>query len=258
MLELNAITKIFQKRGLFGPRGEATCALDNISATIGGGRTLGVIGESGSGKSTLARVALRMIDPTEGRVLFQGDDITTRKGPALKAFRQAVQPVFQDSAGALDPRMTISQILREPLLLRDGIALSEFADRIHAILRAVDLPESFTSRFPRELSGGQRQRIGIARALLMEPQVLILDEPVSALDVSVQAQVLNLLRDLQEERGLSYMFIGHDLSIAEYFCDDIMVLYHGQLQEFAGAEALFQDPQSDYTKSLLAAMPRQI
>lgn len=257
MLELDAITKIFRKRGPFGG-GRSTVALDRISVRIGDGRTLGVIGESGSGKSTLARIALRMIAPDSGTVRFGGRDITRVSGRALRDFRRKVQPVFQDSAGALDPRMTIARILREPLMLRGDVPRPEWSKRITDILTAIDLSPALSDRYPRQLSGGQRQRIGIARALLMEPEILILDEPVSALDVSVQANVLNLLRDLQRDRGLSYLFIGHDLSIAEYFCDDILVLHNGVQKDFADAETLFRDPKDDYTRTLLAAMPRQL
>ncbi len=258
MLELENVTKVFRKRGRFGRAGEATVALDRISARIGGGRTLGVIGESGSGKSTLARIALRTIAPDSGIVRFEGRDITRVSGRGLLGFRRKVQPVFQDSAGALDPRMTIAQILREPLLLRGDVPRADWRRRIDDVLAAIELAPTIVERTPRQLSGGQRQRVGIARALLMEPDILILDEPVSALDVSVQASVLNLLRDLQRERGLSYLFIGHDLSIAEYFCDEIMVLHHGVQREFADAETLFRDPQDDYTRALLEAMPRQL
>lgn len=254
MLELENITKIFRKKQAFGAV-EATVALNDISAVIGGGKTLGVVGESGSGKSTLARIALRMLSADSGRVRFDGEDITTAKGPALLPFRHRVQPVFQDGAGALDPLMSVHTILSEPLLLRGKLARTEFTDRIVEVLTSVDLHEDFLPRLPRELSGGQRQRVGIARALLMEPEIIILDEPVSALDVSVQAQVLNLLRDLQARLGLSYMFIGHDLSIAEYFCDEIIVLRHGELVERGAADQLFRNPQSEYTKRLLDAVP---
>ena len=258
MLELDNVTKVFRKRGRLGGRGEATVALDRISVRIDRGRTLGVIGESGSGKSTLARIALRMISPDSGTVRFEGRDITALSGGALRDFRRKVQPVFQDSAGALDPRMTIAQILREPLMLRGDVARAEWDARVAAILAAIELSPTLAGRYPRQLSGGQRQRIGIARALLMEPEILVLDEPVSALDVSVQASVLNLLGDLQRQHGLGFLFIGHDLSIAEYFCDDILVLRHGVQKEFADAETLFRNPRDDYTRALLAAMPRQL
>ncbi len=258
MLELDTITKVFRKRGRLGGRGETTVALDSISVRIARGRTLGVIGESGSGKSTLARIALRMIPPDSGTVRFEGRDITTATGRALRDFRRKVQPVFQDSAGALDPRMTIAQILREPLRLRGDVPRAEWDGRIAAILAAIELSPTLAGRYPRQLSGGQRQRIGIARALLMEPEILILDEPVSALDVSVQASVLNLLCDLQRQHGLGFLFIGHDLSIAEYFCDDILVLRHGVQKEFADAETLFRNPQDAYTLALIEAMPRQL
>lgn len=256
MFELRNVSKTFRKRGVFGQTLSETHAVQDISLNLEKGKTIGVIGESGSGKSTLARIALRMIDADAGQVLFDGQDISALRGKALKPFRQQVQPVFQDSAGALDPRLTIEQTLIEPLVLRGSIDASEFRDRITASMTSVDLPHDYLERRPMELSGGQRQRIGIARALLMEPRVLVLDEPVSALDVSVQAQILNLLLELQEQKGLSFIFVGHDLSVAEFFCDDILVMYLGEAKEFEDSRILFQDPKSDYAKQLIASMPR--
>lgn len=256
MLELQGVSKTFQKRGLFGRVSAETKAVRDISLSLQPGRTVGVIGESGSGKSTLARIALRMTPPDAGRVIFDGQDITQLSGRQLDPFRQAVQPVFQDSAGALDPRLTIRRSLSEPLILRQTIDRAEFADRIAEGLRAVDLQPDLMTRRPTELSGGQRQRVGIARALLMEPKVLILDEPVSALDVSVQAQVLNLLLDLQDSRDLSYLFVGHDLSVAEFFCHDVLVMLLGEQMEFDSAETVFTAPRCDYTKRLIASAPK--
>lgn len=256
MFELRNVSKTFRKRGTFGQTVSETHAVQNISLSLKKGKTIGVIGESGSGKSTLARIALRMIDADAGRIMFDGEDITSLRGKALKTFRQQVQPVFQDSAGALDPRLTVEKILTEPLVLRGSVEASEFKDRITASMTSVDLPHDFLARRPMELSGGQRQRIGIARALLMEPRVLVLDEPVSALDVSVQAQILNLLLDLQEQKGLSYIFVGHDLSVAEFFCDEILVMYLGEAMEFEESQVLFQTPKSDYAKQLIASMPQ--
>ena len=253
VLELRDISRTFRRRGAFGLGGETTVALEDVSARIEPGRTLGVIGESGSGKSTLARIALCMLLPDAGRVIFRGEDMTGRGRRALRGFRRAVQPVFQDSAGALDPRMSVARILAEPLVLRGDVPRNEHAGRIAEALRAVGLSPEMTARLPRELSGGQRQRVGIARALIVEPQVMILDEPVSALDVSVQAQVLNLLRDLQEQRGLAYLFIGHDLSVAEFFCDDVLVLHRGRVVERAPSDELFAAPRNDYTRRLIAA-----
>lgn len=258
MLELHNISKTFRKRGALGRILSETLAVNDVSLALTPGKTVGVVGESGSGKSTLARIALRMINPDAGQIIFNGSDITTRHGRALDPFRHQVQPVFQDSAGALDPRMTVRKILSEPLILRGAVPSEEFDDRISAALTSVDLPNDMRTRRPMELSGGQRQRIGIARALLMEPSYLILDEPVSALDVSVQAQVLNLLKDLQDEKGLSYLFIGHDLSVARFFCDDILVMYLGNVEEHGPGEELFEAPQSDYTRKLLKAMPREL
>lgn len=256
MLDLHNISKTFRKRGAFGRVIAETKAVQDISLSLEPGKTIGVIGESGSGKSTLARIALRMTDPDMGQVIYDGQDMLAKSGNQLLAFRQAVQPVFQDSAGALDPRMTVAKSLSEPLILRGDVDRAEFDDRIDAALRSVDLPTDLRSRRPMELSGGQRQRVGIARALLMEPKVLILDEPVSALDVSVQAQVLNLLLDLQEQHDLSYLFVGHDLSVAEFFCHDILVMYLGEQVEAGPARAVFNDPQHSYTKRLIASAPR--
>lgn len=258
MLELRNVSKTFRKRGAFGRVLSETHAVQNISLSLEPGQTIGVIGESGSGKSTLARIALRMIQPDEGQVIFDGHDITEMTGAQLNGFRQAVQPVFQDSAGALDPRLSVLKILSEPLVLSQKCDESEFPDRIEQILLSVDLSADLMTRRPMELSGGQRQRIGIARALLMEPKVLILDEPVSALDVSVQAQVLNLLLELQETRGLSYFFVGHDLSVAEFFCDSVMVMYLGEVVECGPAQHVFNAPQSDYAKTLIGSEPSAI
>ena len=256
MLELRGVSKSFWRRGALGRRLGETRAVQQVSLTVPPGRTHGVIGESGSGKSTLARIALRMIDPDAGQVLLDGRDVTALGGRALDPFRRAVQPVFQDSAGALDPRMTIRRILTEPLVLRGDVPAAEFGDRIARALADVDLSPDLAFRRPAALSGGQRQRVGIARALLMQPRVLVLDEPVSALDVSVQAQVLNLLCDLQRDQGIGYLFIGHDLSVAEYFCDEITVMRAGIIEEQADAETLFRAPRSDYARRLFEAAPR--
>lgn len=258
MLELRNISKTFKKRDMFGRVLSETAAVQDISLRLQPGKTIGIVGESGSGKSTLARIALRMIDPDAGQVLFQGQDITAATGAALNDFRQTVQPVFQDSAGALDPRMNVLKVLSEPLILKGSVDRAEFEDRIVQALKAVDIVPDLMTRRPMELSGGQRQRVGIARALLMEPKVLILDEPVSALDVSVQAQVLNLLLDLQQTRGLSYLFVGHDLSVAEFFCHDILVMYLGEQMEYAAAEEVFNTPQSAYTKKLIVSAPKAL
>ncbi|MDE0533840.1 MAG: ATP-binding cassette domain-containing protein [Albidovulum sp.] len=258
MLELQAVRKSFGGAGIFGKARLKTLAVADISLTLGTGQTLGIVGESGSGKSTLARIALRLIAPDAGHVIFEGNRVTHLSGLALIPFRRAVQPVFQDAAGALDPRMKVRRILSEPLVLRKDVARSDWPGRIDRIMEAVGLPLELLGRRPGTLSGGQRQRVGIARALLMEPKVLILDEPVSALDVSVQAQILNLLVDLQRDFGLSYLFVTHDLAVAEYFCDDILVMHLGRQVEFGSAESLFRAPDADYTRRLIAAMPREL
>jgi len=254
MLELDTITKVFRKRGRLGGRGETTVALDSISVRIARGRTLGVIGESGSGKSTLARIALRMIPPNSGTVRFEGRDITTATGRALRDFRRKVQPVFQDSAGALDPRMTIAQILREPLRLRGDVPRAEWDERVESALRAVRLdPGAVLGRYPHQLSGGQRQRITIARTLVLEPNFIVLDEPASALDMLLQAQMVDLLRDLQRRRDLTYLFISHDLRVVASLASHLIVMRHGKVVEEGAAADLFADPKSDYTRALFAA-----
>ncbi|MDQ6435613.1 ATP-binding cassette domain-containing protein [Mesorhizobium sp. LHD-90] len=253
MLNLINITKSYPRKGLFGRGGEPARVVDDVSFSLQGGRTFGLIGESGSGKSTLARIALRLVDPTSGTVLYRGEDITGHAPSRLMAFRREVQPVFQSASGALDPRMRVAALLEQPLVIAGGMARSEREDRVAAALRAVELPADFTTRLPRTLSGGQRQRIGIARALITEPKVLILDEPVSALDVSVQAQILNLLKDIQQARGLSYLFIGHDLAVARFMCDEIAVLERGRLVERGPADQIVGSPDNAYTKGLLEA-----
>lgn len=252
-LELQDIAKSFPKRDMpFGLNDQQRQVLSGISFDVRPGCTLGLIGESGAGKSTLARIALGLTAPSSGRVLFEGADIASLSGRDRKRFRQSVQPVFQDAAGALDPRLTVASILSEPLELR-GIPRPERRERAVEALRLVELPSGLLARRPCALSGGQRQRIGLARALLMEPAILVLDEPVSALDVLIQAQVLNLLKDLQEQRNLGYLFIGHDLAVAEFFCNEIAVLQDGRIVEHAASTSLFSIPQHGYTQSLIAA-----
>ena len=258
MLELQSVRKSFGSAGLFGGKQLETQAVADISLKLEPGQAIGIVGESGSGKSTLARIALRLIAPDAGHVIFEGKNVTRLSGSALNPFRRAVQPVFQDAAGALDPRMNIRRILSEPLVLRRDVERSEWPTRIGRIMSAVGLPHDLLERRPGALSGGQRQRVGIARALLMEPKVLILDEPVSSLDASVQAQILNLLVDLQRDFGLSYLFVTHDLAVAEYFCDNILVMHLGRQVEFASVETLFRAPAAEYTRRLIEAMPQEL
>lgn len=230
------------------------CIVDNVSFTLEKGKTLGLVGESGSGKTTLARAILRLVN-SEGSVLLNGADVLKLAGDNLLAARRVMQIVFQDPIGSLNPRMTVGEILAEPIRfhrLRQGGAVT---DRIHELLRWVGMRPEHAARYPHEFSGGQRQRIGICRALAVEPQLLICDEPVSALDVSVQAQILNLLQDLQARLGLSYLFIAHNLAVVEHFCDEVIVMYRGRIVERAPADQIFVNPVHPYTRLLLESIP---
>lgn len=231
-------------------------AVDGVSFELEAGKTLGVVGESGCGKSTLGRTIIRLQEPTAGEIYFEGKNITKLRGKALTKFRKSIQMVFQDPFSSLDPRKTVAQIIAEPIKLHH---LAKSKDDLKAqtlqLMDTVGLARRWYNTYPHQLDGGRRQRIGIARALALNPKMLICDEPVSALDVSIQAQILNLLKDLQEERGLSCIFITHDLSVVYNFSDDIAVMYLGRLVEKAPAEELFRNPVHPYTKALLSAIP---
>ena len=240
--------------GLGRPR-NVVRAVDGVSFAIAPARTLGLVGESGCGKSTTGRAILRLVEPDRGRVTLDGLDVLTLPPRELRALRRRMQIVFQDPYGSLNPRMTVRQMLAEPLVIH-RIATGAAAERrIAALLEEVGLDPGFGRSYPHELSGGQRQRVGIARALSVEPQFLVLDEPVSALDVSVQAQVLNLLADLQERRRLTYLFIAHDLAVVKHIADDVAVMYLGKIVERAPAAVLYAAPRHPYTASLLSAVP---
>jgi peptide/nickel transport system ATP-binding protein len=240
----------------FAPHPTVT-ALDDVSLALQPGRSLGIVGESGSGKSTLARLAMALEAPTAGRVLFEGRDLNALAPAQLRAARRGFQMVFQDPYGSLDPRMTVARAVAEPLEQLDHLARAERRERAAAMLDAVGLNASTDlDKYPHEFSGGQRQRIAIARALVTQPKLIVADEPVSALDVSVQAQVLNLMRELQERFGLAYLFISHDLAVVEWLCDEIIVLQHGRVVERGKAQALLAAPREDYTRRLIDAMPR--
>ncbi|MET0765661.1 MAG: oligopeptide/dipeptide ABC transporter ATP-binding protein [Blastococcus sp.] len=231
-------------------------AVDGVDLAIERGSTYGLVGESGCGKSTLGRAILRLVEPTAGEVMFDGTDVATLKGEPLRTMRQRMQMVFQDPLGSLDPRQNVESLLSEPLRAHGlGGGTKGIADKIRGLLDAVGLPVAALRRYPHEFSGGQRQRIGIARAIALEPDLLIADEPVSALDVSVQAQVLNLLEELQERLGLTYLVIAHDLAVVRHISDVVGVMYLGSLVEQAPADDLYEQPLHPYTRSLMSAVP---
>lgn len=243
------------RRGLFGKSTNTVKAVDDVSFDISRGETLGLVGESGCGKTTTGRCILRLIEPTSGRVLFEGKDLLSAKPREMRALRRHMQMIFQDPFASLNPRMTVAGIVEEPLIIHRMGDRSRRMNRVAELLALVGLDPAFMKRFPHEFSGGQRQRIGIARALALDPQLIIADEPVSALDVSVQAQIVNLLRDLQEKLNLTFLFIAHDLSVVQHFSNRIGVMYLGKLVELASSRELFEDPLHPYTKVLLASIP---
>ena len=231
-------------------------AVDDVSFTIEPGCTVGLVGESGSGKTTVGRTILKLIPSTSGRVLYKGRDILPLSERDFRPLRREMQMIFQDPFGSLNPRFTIGEIVGEALEIHfPQMNSSDRASRVADLLGLVGLKADMMRRYPHEFSGGQRQRIGIARALAVEPRFIVCDEPVSALDVSVQAQIVNLLQDLQEQFGIAYLFIAHDLAVVEHISDHVLVMHHGKVVESASAEAIYNDPQNEYTKTLLSAVP---
>lgn len=251
MLEVKNLTKHF-KAG----KGQEVHAVDNVSFTLEKGKTLGLVGESGCGKSSCARTIIRIYDPTEGQILLDGQDITHMKQRELKPLRKKMQMIFQDPYASLNARMTVRDIIAEPLLAHGIVKKKDQANEyVYPMLERVGLTKEHANRYAHEFSGGQRQRVGIARALVLQPELVICDEPISALDVSIQAQVINLLKDFQEERGVSYLFIAHDLSMVRYVSDDVGVMYLGQLVEVCESDEIYRNPLHPYTKGLLGSIP---
>jgi len=256
LLEARGLVKHFPvRRGLFGRVSGQVRAVDEIDFTLAKGETLALVGESGCGKSTTGRLVLRLIEPTAGEVRFEGQAVFDLSDGQVRALRRKMQIVFQDPYASLNPRMTVGEILSEPLALHDLAPAAERPARVERLLREVGLAPDHARRYPHEFSGGQRQRIGIARALAVEPALIVCDEPVSALDVSIQAQVLNLLKALQGRFGLAYVFIAHDLAVVRHVADRVAVMYLGKIVEQAPTKALFAAPRHPYTRALLSAIP---
>ncbi len=256
LLDIKDLRKYFPiQRGFLRRNGGAVRAVDGVSLSVCTGETIGIVGESGCGKSTTGRSILRLVEPTSGSVMFQGKDILKLSKSQMRVMRREMQVVFQDPYASLNPHYTVMQTLLEPLEVHRLHTPKERQERVYSILERVGLDPSYASRYPHEFSGGQRQRIGIARALILNPKLMILDEPVAALDVSIQSQVINLLEDIQKDFSLTNLFIAHDLSVVKHISDRILVMYLGKMAEFTTSEELFVDPLHPYTRALLSAVP---
>ncbi|MDH4030843.1 MAG: dipeptide ABC transporter ATP-binding protein [Chromatiales bacterium] len=259
LLRVEGLKTYFPVRGGVFLTAQAQCkAVDDVSIHIGPGETLGLVGESGCGKSTLGKTIVRLIKPTGGRILFDGSDLSSMSERALKPHRRQVQMIFQDPADSLNSRHSIGNILEEPFIIHGIGDASERDRRVAKLLDVVGLPSSAVERFPFEFSGGQRQRIGIARAVALNPKLIICDEPVSALDVSIQSQILNLMLDLQQEMNLSYLFIAHDLAVVKHVSDRIAIMYLGRIVEMGGADEVYERPKHPYTQALISAIPEPV
>jgi ABC-type oligopeptide transport system ATPase subunit len=258
LVEVHNLSKTFDlTESAFGSRRAGQVrAVDDVSLDIQPGETLGLVGESGSGKSTLGRLILRLIEPTSGSITFNGENLLLARKAGLRRLRRNMQIIFQDPFGSLDPRFRVEDVIAEPLIIHEKLSSAERRDRVKELLRAVGLDESAMNRYAHEFSGGQRQRIGIARALALRPKFIVADEPVSALDVSVGAQIVNLLRQLQGEFGLTYLFISHSMPVVRYLSTRIAVLYRGKIVEIGSTDQITGNPHHSYTKTLLSATPQ--
>lgn len=257
LLEVEDLRKHFPiRKGVLLREAGRVRAVDGVSFSVQPGETLGLVGESGCGKSTLGRTLVRLYEPSSGRIRYRGEDFLALSGERLRSTRRSLQMIFQDPFASLDPRMTVARILAEPFKVHDVCPPKERQQRAAALLETVGLQAAHLNRYPHEFSGGQRQRISIARAMALNPDLVIADEPVSALDVSIQAQILNLMKELQEQFQLTYIFISHDLSVIDHFCDRIAVMYLGKIIELAPREELFGNPKHPYTQALIDAIPK--
>ncbi|MDA3902199.1 MAG: ATP-binding cassette domain-containing protein [Desulfuromusa sp.] len=255
LLEVKNLRKSFRMTDALGRKAGRLVAVDNLSFSLKQGETLGLVGESGCGKSTTGKLILQLLQPDAGQVFFSGEELTHLSPKQMRPYRRRMQMIFQDPFSSLNPRMTVGSILSEPLLIHRLAPVKQIRDRVIELLEKVGLTAEHEQRYPHEFSGGQRQRVGIARALAVEPQLIIADEPVSALDLSVQAQILNLLQGFQKEHDLSYLFIAHDLAVIEHVSDRIAVMYLGKIVELTSAEELYKNPRHPYTEALLNAVP---
>jgi ABC-type glutathione transport system ATPase component len=255
LLSISNLTKVYSTEGLFGAPSRQVRAVNGVSLDISQGETLGLVGESGCGKTTLGRMILRLIEPTSGSITFNGQDVLAAGHAELRRLRRDMQIIFQDPFGSLDPRFRVEDVIAEPLIIHERLSSTVRREKVAELLRAVGLDDSASRRFPHEFSGGQRQRIGIARALALRPKFIVADEPVSALDVSVGAQIVNLLARLQREFGLTYLFISHSMPVVRYLATRIAVMNRGRIVELAPTEQITEHPSEAYTRSLLEATP---